>query len=116
MLDAGLNLQLALGFHTISAIVWLVCALSAYGSYRAFALRRDLIWTLGFLLLVLVAGSRSLQTLRVGNSLGTGGFGDSTAELFDRLWAYNMNVAAFEMVAAFLVFYAFRAKRPVAID
>ncbi len=116
MLNAGLILQLSLAFHVITTLVWLICAFSAYGSYRAFELRRDLIWTLGFLLLVLVSGSRSLQTLRWGNSIGTGGLGDTTAELFERLWSFSMNVAAFEMVAAFLVFYAFRAKRPGAFD
>lgn len=116
MLNAGMNLQLALGFQGITALVWLICAFTAFASYRAFALRRDLIWTLAFLLMVLVAGSRALQTLRWGNSIGSGAMGDSTAELFERLWTYSMNVSAFEMVAAFLVFYAFRAKRHVEFD
>ena len=116
MLDAGLNMQLVLGFNILTAVVWLICAFSAYSSYRAFELRRDLIWTLGFLLLVLVSGSRALQALRWGNSLGSGALGDSTVEILDRLWTYNLNLSAFEMVAAFMVFYAFRAKRPISID
>jgi len=108
-MDTGTTLYLLLGFLAIAGTVWLLCAAFAWSTYRTFRQRADLYWLAAFGLLALGSLSRALQAFRwlPENAEVIG----EAAELANRLWSYQMRVGAFDMLAAFLVFYAFRARR-----
>lgn len=109
MSDPITQFNILTGIHTISALVWVGCAFSAYVGYRAFRQGVDVRWTVAFLLLAAYHFGEAFVAYSWTKNLGPvlpAMQGPANFAAF-----YGVRLAGIELVAAFLVLYRFRERR-----
>jgi hypothetical protein len=97
-------------FQAITSVVWLLCAASAFTRYWRHRQRLELGWALAFAILALAHAIDGFVAYRVADEFGVLSAGPASILEFDIF--YRVRVAAFVMVAAFVVLFLFRL-RPV---
>lgn len=96
------------GILAITAVVWVVCALSALSGYLSFRQRLDLGWVSAFALLAL---ARALDAYTAWQTAALAvDMRSATVTMIEYLGYFRVRYAAVEMAAAFLVFVLFRAR------
>ena len=107
--DLATSYLIHAGFLALTAVGWLGPAVAAFAAYRGFKQRLDLYWSLAFLVLVAANAGEALITYRLSQEVTAIGVRESTILQTDAF--YGVRLAALEMVAAFAIFYLFRARQ-----
>lgn len=111
MSDPTAQYTLLVALFALAALVWLGCALSTFGTYRAFRQMVDLGWTAAYLLLALLALGDAFIAYQWRSRVL---FMSSTAREASQLTGYYwLRFVPFELVAAFLMFGLLRMRRKV---
>jgi len=107
--DPAATLNVLIGLFVLAAVVWGLCALSAFANYNAFKQRQDLAWVGTFALFALV---------RLGYAWESYGWREGmpmlSREMVNTLGDavfFRLRFAAIEAVAVFLLFYLYRKRR-----
>jgi type VI protein secretion system component VasK len=107
--DPQTQYWIILGFSTLSAIFWLIGALSAFINYRAYTQTQDLGWAITFALFALVhagGGWVAYRTLADWHDLAGG-----AQQLADLRGSYQATFAALDACATIAFIYFFRMRR-----
>lgn len=100
--------QALAGFQALTAVIWAVCALTAFSGYRTYRRRLDLGWAVAFCLLALTQALDAYASYGVAREFHVLTAGQ--AGLLELSMYYHLRSAAFAMVAAFVMLYAFRQR------
>lgn len=106
--DLSSQVYLLMGVYALTALIWVGCALTAFAGYRAFKLRVDLGWTAAFLLLAFVRAVEAYAAYVTLDELQFMGVAEATAT--ELTLGYRISLSALEIIAAFAVFFLFRAR------
>ena len=109
MSDPITQFNILAGINSISALVWVGSAVSAYVGYRAFKQGVDARWTVAFLLLAAYHAGEAYVAYSWTQNLGPVLAAMQDPANFAAY--YGVRLAGIELVAAFLVFYRFRERR-----
>lgn len=110
MSDPINQLYVLIGILILTAIVWALCAFASYANYRAFQQRADLWWMTAFGLLGLARVGLSWEAWGWVQNLDL--MGQSLQSVVESTTAARLRYAVLELLAAFVVLYLFRIRRP----
>jgi hypothetical protein len=95
--------------HGLTAVFWLVNALSAFTSYRAFRQTTDVWWTGAFIALALVQVGNSTLARNLASNVSVQGV--SEFDVLQTSAYFGVRTAGIEMLAALAILYVYRARR-----
>jgi hypothetical protein len=93
------------------AVLWLVCALTAFTAWRTFKQSADLRWLFGYLLLTLYAVGEATAAWQWQRAYAADNLSAAVTEAASAAGTYDLRFTALHLVAVFVVLFAFRARR-----